>query len=418
MSGVHSAASAVVDASALDASVASGPPSDLSVLVISVDSLRADMPWAGYPRPIAPRLTELEKRAVSYTKAYAISSYTSASLSGFLSGKYPSELKRSGFFFSSYPKPNVMFPALLQAKGIPTVSAHAHGYFKSAGFEQGFDVYEIVPGIVFDAQTDPNVTGPKHAALAEKLLSDPKLATGRFFAWFHFLDPHDEYMSHEKDGIPAFGKTLRDRYDAEVLFTDQQIAKLLDFVEKQPFAKRLVTIITADHGEAFGEHGMMRHGFEIWENLVRVPLFIVAPGAKPQRIDEPRSAIDLAPTIMQLLGQEPDPGFDGNSLVDEIYGKTKPEPRDVIVDLPMTSNNDKRRALVSGTKKVIGFGKDELPKLFDLEADPTEKSPITKGDDYTAMVQRYRAASKTIKEIEPYGCKPNVCLNNTLPKKE
>ena len=113
MSGVSSAAPAVVDASAPDAAVASGPPSDLSVLVISVDSLRADMPWAGYPRPIAPRLTELEKRAVSYTRAYSISSYTSASLSGLLSGKYPSELKRSGFFFSSYPKPNVMFPLLL-----------------------------------------------------------------------------------------------------------------------------------------------------------------------------------------------------------------------------------------------------------------------------------------------------------------
>src|SRR5581483_7093068 len=63
------------------------PPADLDVVLITVDSLRADMPWAGYPRPIAPRLTELEKRAVSFTRAYSVSSYTSMSLGGLLGGK-------------------------------------------------------------------------------------------------------------------------------------------------------------------------------------------------------------------------------------------------------------------------------------------------------------------------------------------
>src|SRR5687767_12903429 len=54
-----------------------GPPKDMNVIVLSIDSMRADMPWAGYSRDIAPRLTALEKTAVSYTKAYAVSSYTS-----------------------------------------------------------------------------------------------------------------------------------------------------------------------------------------------------------------------------------------------------------------------------------------------------------------------------------------------------
>ena len=64
-------------------------PRDLNILLITVDCLRADMPWAGYPRPIAPKLTELEKRAVSYTHAYALSSYTSMSLGGLLGGQLP-----------------------------------------------------------------------------------------------------------------------------------------------------------------------------------------------------------------------------------------------------------------------------------------------------------------------------------------
>jgi arylsulfatase A-like enzyme len=112
--------------------------------------LRADMPWAGYERPIAPRLTELEKRSVSYTRAYAISSYTSMSLGGLLGGKLPSEMKRSGYFFGKYPADNLMFPELLQAKGVRTIGAQAHGYFKEAGFDQGFDVWELVPDLKFD----------------------------------------------------------------------------------------------------------------------------------------------------------------------------------------------------------------------------------------------------------------------------
>ena len=401
-------------ASVAVADAASARRSDLDVVVISIDSLRADMPWAGYPRPIAPRLTELEKRSVSYTRAYSISSYTSMSLGGFLGGKLPSGMKRSGFFFGSYAADNVMFPELLKAKSVRTMSAHAHGYFNSAGFDQGFDVYKIVPGIIFKNTTDPNVTSPKHEAMAEEMLSDPRLDTERFFAWFHFLDPHDEYISHEKDGIPPYGKTLRDRYDAEVTYTDQYVGKLLDFIAAKPWGKRTVVIVTADHGEAFGEHNQFNHGFEVWENLVRVPMFMVVPGAAPRHIDTPRSAIDLAPTILSLLGVPVDPGFEGKSLVDEIYGAAA-EPRDVIVDLPMTSDNDKRRALVHDKLKIIAFGKDEALRLFDLEADPGEKSPITRGPQFDEMAKRYRDHAKTVKEVAPTSCSVG-CLNRAYVK--
>jgi choline-sulfatase len=357
---------------------------------------------------------------VSYTRAYSISSYTSMSLGGLLGGKLPSEMKRNGFFFGSYAKDNLMFPELLKANGVRTMSAHAHGYFNSAGFDQGFDVWKIVPGIIFKNETDPNVTSPQHEALAEKILDDPALETTRFFAWFHFLDPHDQYISHEKDGIPAYGKTLRDRYDAEVTFTDQWLGKLLDFIAKKSWAKRTVIIVTADHGEAFGEHNQYNHGFEIWENLVRVPMFIVVPGgeaagAAPRRIDLPRSAIDLAPTILELLGTPADPSFEGKSLVPELYGATA-EPRDVVLDLPMTSDNDKRRAIVHEKLKIVAYGKDELLRLFDLEADPDEKSPITRGEKFDAMAKRYRDFAKTVKEVAPTAC--NVgCLNRAYATK-
>ncbi len=268
-------------------------------------------------------------------------------------------------------------------------------------------------GIKFDNTTDRSITSPQSEEISERLLGDPALDSTRFFFWAHFLDPHDLYQAHE--GIGPYGKTDRDKYDAEVTFTDQYVGKLLDFIATKPWAKRTVIILTADHGEAFGEHGMTRHGFEVWEPLVHVPLFVLAPGATPRHIDTPRSALDLAPTIFDFLGVAPDPGFEGKSDKAEIYGASA-DPRDVWVDLPMTSDNDFRRALIRGTDKLICFHNDDMCKLFDLAADPGEDHPITTGAKFTTMLAAYKANEATLKPIAPYGCKAG-CLNKAYMNK-
>jgi choline-sulfatase len=405
------ATASVVDAAPEAASIAKSIPKNANVVLISIDCLRADMPWVGYARDVAPNLTKLAKRAVVYTHAYSLSSYTSMSLGAFLGGKYASEMKRDGYFFSSYAKDNLMFPEVLQSAGVHTMAAHAHGYFGDSGFNQGFDSYEIVPNLKWNNMTDENVTSQDLEPIAERLLGDPKNDTGRFFAWFHFLDPHDMYVAHE--GID-YGKTTRDLYDAEVTYTDRWIGKLLEFIAAKPWASRTVIIVTADHGEAFGEHGMYRHGFELWEPLIRVPLFFVVPGLEPRTIDEPRSALDMAPTILDLFSLERDATFEGKSLVPEIVGADggAPEARDVVVDLPKTSDNDKRRALIHGHQKVIAFGAQEYPQAFDLDADPEEKHPIQKGDVFDDLTSRLRAVGKGLKEIPTTGCKEG-CLWGT-----
>jgi len=400
-------------------------PADLDVILLSIDCLRADMPWSGYPRPIAPRLTALEAKSIDYTTAYAMSSYTSMSLGGLLGGKLPGEMRRDGYFFGYYGKENVLFPELLHASRVRTLAAHAHGYFSSAGFEQGFDRWEIVPDLKWNNTTDENITSPRLEALAEKLLSDPALVSTRFFAWFHFLDPHDRYMPHP--GIGPYGTTGRDLYDAEVTFTDGYVGKLLDFIASQPWGARTALIVTGDHGEAFGEHGQYVHGFELWENLVRVPLFVYLPGATPRHVDHPTSAIDLAPTILDLFGVAKDawpdgidgggpPGFEGQSLVPEMLGAA-PAPRDVVIDLPATSDSDRRRALVHGAMKLIAFGQDSFFQVFDLAQDPGELHPITKGDAFAAMVERYRAFEETVHDIPPTKCTEG-CLNRAYLKKK
>ncbi|HEY5955350.1 MAG TPA: sulfatase, partial [Polyangiaceae bacterium] len=321
------------------------PQRPLNVLMLSVDCLRADMPWNGYDRPIAPNLTELAQQSTVYTNAYSASSYTAQSVAAILSGRLASTLYRSGVFFTSYPKANLFFPELLSEKHVRSLGWFSHMYFgRGKGIEQGFDVWELVPGITFDAQTDNYVTSPKMLDLGLKILGNSENTSQQFFAWAHFGDPHDVYVKHAE--APDFGNKTRDKYDSEVWYTDFHIGKLLEWAKKQAFWSNTAVIITGDHGEAFGEHGQYRHAFEIWENLVRVPLIVYVPGAKAQRIEQRRSHLDLAPTIMDLLGQPPLPQFMGHSVLPEVLGKVPPETREpIVLELTEDSNNPQRRAI-------------------------------------------------------------------------
>jgi membrane-anchored protein YejM (alkaline phosphatase superfamily) len=327
------------------------------------------------------------------------------SLGGMLGGRYPGEMKRDGNFFGKY-RDNVMFPERLQAAGIRTLTAHAHLYFQkgAAGFDRGFDLYELVPKLKWNSTTDENITSPETEKIAERMLGDPANTSGRFFAWFHFLDPHDQYQRHP--GVELYGHKARDLYDGEVAFTDGYIGKLLDFVAKQPWGARTAVIVTADHGEVFGEHGQWRHAFELWEPLVRVSWMFVVPGLAPKHIDVKRSHIDLAPTILELMSLSP-ADMEGTSLVPELYGKTNPSPRDIVLDLPRTSDSDRRRAIIHDHYKLIAYGDDVRFQVFDLDADPEESASLEKKDraKFDEMVALYKAKRKEIKDVGPYACR-------------
>jgi arylsulfatase A-like enzyme len=332
-------------------------------LLILVDSMRADMPWAGYERPIAPNLTELEKQSVSYTRGYSVSSYTAKSVAALLAGKYPSALKRSGYFFTKYPDANLFFPELLTAASVHTFSAQA----------------------------------PLAIELLERAPKDK-----RFFAYLHYMDPHDQYVKHAE--APNFGNKLRDRYDQEVFYTDLWIGKLLDYCRKQPWWDKTVVVVSADHGEAFGEHNMHRHAFELWNVLTHVPLFLRVPGAAPRRIDEPRSHIDLAPTILELTGVSAEHDFVGQSLVPELFGEA-PARRPVLLDLPADSNNPERRALIDGDHKLLVFGNGWRFDLFDLKQDPAEKNDLdkTEPERLAEMKALYQSLWSKVPSVKPFG---------------
>lgn len=380
------------------------PPAPLNVLLLTVDALRADMPWAGYPRQIAPRLTELASESAVWENHRSVASYTAQTVATWLSGQYASTLYRNGWFFTGYGSDNHFFTETLQAKGARTIGLHAHMYFgKDKGLEQGFDIWEIVPGISFDAQTDNHVTSPKSAERLIELLSAPELATEQFFAWSHFMDPHDKYIRHEE--APDFGKKNRDRYDSEVFYTDLWLGKVLDFARAQPWWERTAVIVTGDHGEAFGEHGMYKHAFDLWDVLVRVPLIIRVPGAEPVRITEGRTHIDLAPTIAELMGIPPLEQFAGRSLVPEIRGAPARSREPLLLELAEDSHNPGLRAIIVGGYKLIVPTRGGRPRLFDLRTDPGELHNLAKREpakvrELLELLERQYAS---IPVVAPYG---------------
>jgi choline-sulfatase len=377
----------------------------LNVILILVDSLRADMPWTGYPREIAPHLTKLESESVSYTRAYAVSSYTAKSVGALLSGQYPSTLKRNGYFFTRFTEDARFFPELLQQSGVHTMSAHAHRTMKQDNkLDQGFDEWRVVAGITADTRTDDLVSSDDLTELAIELLEGhrDRRNDDPLFLYLHYLDPHRNYLRHA--AAPDFGDRARDRYDEEVFFTDLWIGRLLEYCAKQPWFAETAVIVSADHGEAFGEHGMHRHAFELWDVLTHVPLFVRLPGASPRRIDVPRSHIDLAPTILELMGGKVPPEYAGKSMLGELRGEA-PETRPVVLDLPADSNNAPRRALISGDYKLLSFDDTKKKSIYDLKSDPGELRDLSGSapEKLAELVALESAIWAKLPVVKPYG---------------
>src|SRR6187399_2566552 len=153
------------------------PAAPYNVILIMIDSMRADMPWTGYARDIAPWLTQYQKGCMTYTRAYSLSSYTAKSVVPALVGEYPSAMVRDGMFFTRYPDAdNLFISERAQAAGHTTLSGQAHGYFLPAlGNNQGFDDYRLIPGGV-DLKAVTSVTGEPLTKLAKEMLGEPKLA--------------------------------------------------------------------------------------------------------------------------------------------------------------------------------------------------------------------------------------------------
>ncbi len=196
-------------------------------------------------------------------------------------------------------------------------------------------------------------------------------------------------------------------YDAAVLAIDRQLRSLFAEFARRGLLDDAVVIVTADHGEDFLEHGTIGHGRRLWETSIRVPLLLLVPG-KSTRTDvtEPVSLVDVAPTVLDLIGVPPPAGFEGRSLLLALQRAEHPwsldalrwrfrqwwtRPEDAIyAELPESQHSrpaQHRHALIQGTQKVI-VARDGARTYFDLQADPDEQQADALGRDDRERLDR------------------------------
>jgi arylsulfatase A-like enzyme len=389
-------------------------PPDLNIILITIDTVRNDLHYAGYPRELSPNLDKLAARSVIFDNAYALASYTGKSIGPMLIGKYGSETHRNWGHSNSFTREDVFVAQRLQKAGVHTVSVQALNYFGvQSGMNRGFDKLDMTAaGEGTIKNMEDSVSGDKLTTAALKLLAKPEHTDKRFFMWVHYLDPHADYLHHKE--IPAFGKTQRDLYDGEIAFVDLQVGKILEAIAAAPWGKKTAIVVTSDHGEGFGEHPKYwRHGFELWEVVVRVPLLVYVPGVPPGHVGARRSAIDLVPTLLDLMGAPTAPGtahdfLDGVSWVPDVLQPSAAEPRDVFIDMPDGPNNDPRRALIHGDLKLVVV--NGVPReAYDLAKDPGELNNLFDdgGPQIEELLGLYAAQKAKLKEIRVTGEKAN-----------
>jgi arylsulfatase A-like enzyme len=385
-------------------------PDDLNVVLITIDTVRADLGYAGNPHPLSKNLDALAARSTVFDHAYSLASYTGKSVGPLMIGKYPSETHRNWGHFNRFGAEDKTIAERLHDASIRTVSVQGHRYFgKFAGLDRGFDVVDMdaapPEGTKWETDTGFNSDKITDRVLAE--IEKPDNTGGRFFLWVHYLDPHADYVPHEAFN---FGTSQRELYDGEIAFTDQQIGRFLEAIAKAPWGKKTAIFVTSDHGEAFGEHKMYRHGSELWEELVHVPLIVHVPGVAAGHVETRRSAIDLVPTILALMhvpaptGKDDKDFVSGVSLVPDLVEPKRAAPRDVLIDMPGGPYNDPRRALIHGSMKLTVSNGSKF-ELYDLDKDADERHDLFTSDPgaKAAIEPIYRALTQRLREIRVTG---------------
>ncbi len=329
------------------------------VLLVTIDALRADHVGAyGYPRPTTPHIDALAKQGVVFEHAYAATPHTSYSVTSLMTGKYmrPLLLQGSG-------QDSDTWAGLLRTYGYRTAAFYPPAVFfidqrRFEPFEKsylGFE-YRWVEFAEGQRRVD-QVKSYLAAAPRDKPL----------FVWVHLFGPHEPYEAHAEH---PFGERDIDRYDAEIAAADRTLGQIVDTFRAQ--RPRAALIVTADHGEEFGEHGGRYHGTSVYEEQVRVPLVFVLPGAAAaHRVREPVQTIDLLPTLLSAFSVPRPPRVRGRDLGGLITGKSK------AAEGLAYAETDEQALYAEGDLRLVCERRVGACRLFDVGSDPGEQKDLS-----------------------------------------
>ena len=351
-----------------------------NILFIMIDTLRPDRLGAyGYKRDTSPNLDAFAKQSLLFENVYGQAPNTPRSFPSMITGRYPSRIKWVKRYanYGKLKDDNQTLFKIFGARGWRTEMVSAHWYFEKAkGFEKGIHYWDN-RGALSVKKSNTQSAAPLMTKKVLGRLDELERDKKRFVLFAHYFDPHSRYMNHPE--VKVFGKKgLSNKYDSEIAFVDHHLKPVLERVSTGMLARNTIVVITSDHGEAFKEHGFYFHGRTVYDEEVKVPLLIRIPGVKAQRFDSTVGLVDLLPTLGELTGVATASAM-GESLVG-LWTRKGPQPaKPVFVEqLPYPNYKTHMVAAVGRTNhmKVIQNVTDNVTEIFDLKADPKEKTNL------------------------------------------
>jgi choline-sulfatase len=346
-----------------------GPYPDASVVLVSIDTLRADRlaPY-GYAAAKTPRLAALAADGVLFENVYSHCPLTLPAHASLLTGLLPPRHGvRDNVGFALDPR-HATLAARFAAAGLRTGGAVSAWVLRpETGIARGFGFYDAVAETK-DAVVSPGRVQRDGAAAVEALgrwIEDQRGA--RFFAFLHLYEPHSPYAPPERY------RSLAQPYDGEVAYADELVGRFLDRLESLKLLDRTIVAVTADHGEGLFDHGEEEHGVFLYREALHVPLFLRLPGRARagRRVSAVVAQVDVPATLLDLAGLDA-AGLDGVSLRGAMAGAALAE-RPVYSETFYPRYHFGWSELLAVTERRYRYVRAPRPELFDRQADPGER---------------------------------------------
>jgi arylsulfatase A-like enzyme/Flp pilus assembly protein TadD len=369
------------------------------VFLITIDTLRADhVHCYGYDRVQTPALDGVAKDGVRFAQAFTPSPITNTSHASILTGLLPGSHGVTDFAVPLSPS-HPTIAELLKKQDYHTAAFIGAVILDSKtlapGFDRGFDFYDNFPEHPQTKSRWGRVErrGMQVVQHAEAWLSQHP--AGPHFIWVHLYDPHDPYEP------PApYSQAYKDRlYDGEIAYADSALANFIAYLKKSGRYRNAIIAVVGDHGEGLGEHHEETHGIFLYDSTMHVPLIVKLPGSLDAgaMVSAQVRTLDIAPTLLELVGAAPLKRRDGESLTPYFAAGDKTErPAFGETDYPLRFGWAPLRSV-----RAEGFKYIEAPRpeFYDLHADAAELD--NKYEPWNERVQKSRAMLAELRAKEP-----------------
>ncbi len=362
---------------------------DTPVVLISIDTLRSDrLPAYGYDRLETPAIDRLRRQGVLFERAYTHVPLTLPAHTSILSGVLPpTHGVRDNLGYAVDPSSTPLLQQSLKSAGFATGAAvSAYVLRHATGLAAGFDVYlddvEYSSGAGLQAIQRPG------AETLEAVKPWLRSVAGKpFFLFFHLFEPHFPY-----DPPAHLAGRYSEPYDGEVVAADEVVGGLLRELEELGVYQSALIVLLSDHGEGLGEHGEDEHGLFLYRSTLQVPLIIKLPGNQRAgaTVANPVQLIDVAPTILSLLGLPLDDRIEGGPLLGRSPARTDNDPIYAETYFPRFHFGwSELTSVIAGRYQLIDAPR---PELYDLVNDPAQKKNLIRSSPDTGEQLRSKLA--------------------------